>query len=46
VRPSIAAEGGARRLRRSSVAELAIGVVVLAVTAVLVATPTPMDGMN
>ena len=46
VRPSIAAEGGARRLRRSSVAELAIGVLVLVVTAVLVATPTPMDGMN
>ena len=45
LRPALAAdEGAALRLRRSSLAELALGAVVLAVTAVLVATPTPLDG--
>lgn len=45
LRPALAAdEEVAGRLRRSSLAELALGAVVLAVTAVLVATPTPLDG--
>ncbi|HEX6630629.1 MAG TPA: CopD family protein, partial [Gemmatimonadaceae bacterium] len=42
-RPAVREEGGAERLRRSASAELLLGVLVLAVTAVLVATPTPMD---
>jgi copper transport protein len=41
VRPSVGAQAGARRLRRSATAELAIAALVLAVTAVLVATPMP-----
>lgn len=41
VRPRLREETGARRLRRSGWAELAIGALVLAVTAVLVATPPP-----
>ncbi|MGZ8377293.1 MAG: copper resistance CopC/CopD family protein [Gemmatirosa sp.] len=40
VRPTLGDEGGARRLRRTSTIELAIGAAVLATTAVLVATPT------
>jgi putative copper export protein len=40
VRPALGDETGARRVRRSSAAELAVGALVLAVTAVLVATPT------
>lgn len=43
VRPALGDPEGARRIRRSSTVELAVGIVVLAVTAVLVATPTPMD---
>ena len=42
VTPSLAQEGGARRMRRSAIAELAIGALVLAVTAVLIATRTPV----
>ncbi|HUR92200.1 MAG TPA: CopD family protein [Gemmatimonadaceae bacterium] len=41
VRPSLGDHTGARRLRRSAGAELAIAVLVLAVTAVLVALPLP-----
>lgn len=41
VKPSLGAEEAAVHLRRSAAVELAIGVVVLAVTAVLVATPPP-----
>jgi len=41
VRPSLGAQAGARRLRRSAASELAIAALVLAVTAVLVATPMP-----
>jgi copper transport protein len=41
IRPVVGSDGGARRLRISSTVELAIGVAVLAVTAVLVALPTP-----
>jgi putative copper export protein len=41
VRPVAGSVAGARRLRRSSTVELAIAIVVLAVTAVLVALPTP-----
>ena len=41
VRPALGSEVAAGRLRRSAALELAVGVVVLAVTAVLVATATP-----
>lgn len=43
VRPALGDTAGAARLRRSATVELAVGVVVVAVTAVLVATPTAMD---
>ncbi|MFL5578341.1 MAG: copper resistance CopC/CopD family protein [Gemmatimonadaceae bacterium] len=43
VRPALGDEAGAHRLRRSSSFELVVGAVVLLVTAVLVATPTPLD---
>ena len=43
VRPSLGGPDGAARIRRSSTIEVAIGAVVLLVTAILVATPTPMD---
>ena len=42
VRPSLADVRDVAHLRRSARAELLVGVVVLAVTAVLVALPTPM----
>ena len=41
VLPSLDADGGPQRLRRSARAELGLGAVVLLVTAVLVALPTP-----
>jgi putative copper export protein/methionine-rich copper-binding protein CopC len=41
VRPSLGAEGGADRLRRSVTIELAAGALVILATAVLVALPTP-----
>lgn len=41
VRPAVGGEGGMRRLRASSTLELAAAAVVLMVTAVLVALPTP-----
>jgi putative copper export protein len=43
VRPRLGDELGTRRIRRSATVEVLVGVLVLAVTAVLVATPTPMD---
>lgn len=43
VRPTLGDEKGAARMRRSATVELAVGVLVLVVTAVLVATPTTMD---
>jgi len=45
VRPTLATGGTAAsaRLRHSATLELALGVLVLAVTAVLVALPTPVD---
>ena len=44
VRPALSrGEGGARRLRRSGGAELAVAVAVLLATAVLVATPPPAE---
>lgn len=43
VRPTLGDVEGARRVRRSAMVELAVGVLVLAVTAVLVATPTAVD---
>lgn len=44
VRPALGDELGTARLRRSSAIELPIGLAVLLVTAVLVATPPPGDG--
>ncbi|HEX6966911.1 MAG TPA: CopD family protein, partial [Gemmatimonadaceae bacterium] len=41
VRPSLGDEAGALRIRRSASVELVIGLVVIIVTAVLVAMPTP-----
>jgi copper transport protein len=41
VRPALGDVHGIRRIRRSATGELAVGVIVLAVTAVLVATPPP-----
>lgn len=41
VRPSLGDEAGTLRIRRSASVELVIGLVVVIVTAVLVATPTP-----
>jgi putative copper export protein len=41
--PALEAEGGAARLRRTATVELALGALVLLVTAVLVATPTPQE---
>ena len=47
VRPALGGPEGAARIRRSSTIELVVGVLVLLVTAVLVATPTPMhEGMD
>ena len=43
VKPSLGTAEGADRIRRSATVELAVGVLVLIVTAVLVATPTAMD---
>jgi putative copper export protein/methionine-rich copper-binding protein CopC len=43
VRPALGDDAGAQRLRRSAGVELAIGAVVLLITAVLVATPPPLD---
>lgn len=43
VRPTLGDQTGARRLRRTAGAELAIATLVLAVTAVLVAVPIPVE---
>ncbi|HEX6534907.1 MAG TPA: copper resistance protein CopC [Gemmatimonadaceae bacterium] len=43
LRPALGDVAAARRLRRSATAELVMGAVVLAVTAVLVATPPPAE---
>jgi putative copper export protein len=43
VKPTLDRPDGARLLKRTATAELAVAVLVLAVTAVLVATPTAMD---
>jgi putative copper export protein/methionine-rich copper-binding protein CopC len=43
VKPSLGTERAATHLRRSATIELAVGALVLAVTAFLVATPPPMD---
>lgn len=43
VLPTLGDERGAQRIRKSATVELVVGVLVLAVTAVLVATPTGMD---
>lgn len=48
VRPTLGATAGTRRIRRSATVEVTAAVLVLAVTAVLVATPPPatMSGMG
>lgn len=43
VRPVLGDDGATQRLRRSAVLELCIALLVVAVTAVLVATPTPAE---
>lgn len=43
VKPSLGGDAGATRIRRSAIVELSVGVLVVIVTAVLVATPPPMD---
>lgn len=43
VRPGLGDDVGSRRIKRSATAELAIAALVLLVTAILVATPTPRD---
>jgi len=43
VRPSLGTESATMRLRKSAAIELTIGALVVVVTAVLVATPTPAD---
>lgn len=43
VRPALGDDLGTRRITRSATVELAVGVLVVIVTAVLVATPPPMD---
>jgi putative copper export protein/methionine-rich copper-binding protein CopC len=45
VRPSLGSDAAAVRIRRSASIEVALGALVLAVTAILVAMPTPMDAM-
>jgi copper resistance protein D len=45
VRPTLGDMVGARRIRRSASVELVVGALVLAVTAILVATPTPTDSI-
>lgn len=43
VRPALGDDQGTRRVRRSATVELSVAVLVLLVTAILVATPTAMD---
>lgn len=45
VKPSLGDAASTGRVRRSAAVEVGIGVLVILVTAVLVATPTPMDEM-
>lgn len=45
VRPALGDFAAAHRVRRSATAELTVGVLVLVVTAILVATPTPVDAV-
>ena len=45
VKPALGDDLGAQRIRRSATVEVAVGVLVLIVTAVLVATPPPMEEM-
>lgn len=46
VKPALGDDLGAQRIRRSATVEVAVGVLVLIVTAVLVATPPPMEEMT
>ena len=45
VLPNLGRAGGGARLKRTATLELMVAAVVVAVTAVLVATPTPMDAV-
>ena len=45
VKPTLGSHGATRRLRRSASVEVTVAVVVLLVTAILVALPTPIDQM-
>ena len=45
VKPALGTDEGASRIRRSASVEVGVGVFVLLLTAILVATPTPMDRM-
>jgi copper transport protein len=44
VKPALGDDVGTRRMQRSATLELGVGVLVVLVTAILVATPPPMDG--
>jgi putative copper export protein/methionine-rich copper-binding protein CopC len=46
VRPRLGDDVGTTRIRRSATVELAVAAVVLLVTAILVATPPPMDAVS
>ena len=46
VQPALGTDIATRRLRRSASSELAIGAIVIVVTAVLVAMPTPADALR
>jgi putative copper export protein len=46
LRPRLGTDGATRRIRGSAVAELTLAVVVLVVTAVLVATPPPAESVQ
>jgi Uncharacterized protein, homolog of Cu resistance protein CopC len=46
VQPALGTDVATARLRRSASSELMIGVIVIVVTAVLVAMPTPADGLR
>ena len=45
VRPALGEIEGAARIRKSGGVEVAVAIIVLIITAILVATPTPMDAM-
>jgi len=46
VQPALGSDAATARFRRSASSELAIGAIVIVVTAVLVAMPTPLDAVR